>query len=257
MRHSLVFGLVLLGLVIADEGSADTIVGQPVGSFGSTTGVGDFDPVTGRVGFFIPLDSSNAGVYGVTPHPGGLAGTFGDAGFGIASLSDPAVLTTYLHFGGFSTTGLVDARVALRFADLDLTPASDPDGFFESIQISAFDANGNEVVLTPLLADAGQDGAGFSILQIGDVTTINLLGLAPLLGSLGSDLWLKLDFNVHSTEWMNENTPEFFRARLTTVTRSVPEPGLAGLAMIGLVALGGAVGRWRRIRAPEVRLSSS
>lgn len=231
-----------------------TVFGRPVTGVASSTGaVPDcpalegsscFDTATGSIGFFIPLSTENAGVFGVTNLGSGqTAGTFSDYGGGTENAD---ALTMYLRFSPVAAPAAT-ASMRFDFVDLDLSGVNDPQGFFESVRF--YDASG--LALTPTITVVGQSSSSplpFSVTGNSTNQTI----LFPDIASMVNDpFYLELRFRSSYTG-TGRNTIESLIATLTSEAapppQQVPEPGTLGLLGIGLVVVAMAVRQPRVLR---------
>ena len=242
--------LVVVSVFLAPEALAGSVDGVAVGGAGSSTPVGLLE--NGRVKYFIPLSGANAGVYGVSPVSGGIAGTFSDVGkgYGYDSPSDDA-LQMYLRYdlAGLDVPALA-AMAVFEFDDLDLKPYHDPSWFLEGIRFNYFDG----AILLPLtntLKHVTDDPTlvdGFATITVDpnnhDRITIQFPGLAPILNSLppGSDaFYARLDFSSKVTSGIcARNTRELLlSAVLTTSPLQIIAVPLPASAWVGFCVLGG------------------
>ncbi len=244
-------------LAVADTVSADMLA-SPVTAADSlhpavpdnplTEGAASYHRDTGYVDFFIPVNSSKSGVYGVTNVGSGkTAGTTSDLGRGTGFGGDPA-LSMFLHFPSPRPSApVVTADVAFTFDDLDLDGAGDTSWFFEAVRVR--DAAGDAI--TPLIETLGQgstpaDPYPFSTSGNRDGQTLTLNGLGDMVGNDG--LALQVDFFSRSTHPSRlRNTAESMKAVMsieqTTNTQPIPEPASLVVAASGLALV---FGRRRR-----------
>jgi hypothetical protein len=229
------FMVAAVGFSSASAVSVST-VGMAVGSVGSTKEVGIKDNTHPGLGgeaikYFIPLGNTD-GTYGVGKH------TCGGTGFGTCSDHGDGggTLKMILYFSPVSTA--YSSLLTIRFEDLDLKGANDPEKFFESLNL--FRGNTS---LTGLITDIGGLVTGDK-----DHQTLNLLLDKPLTGSL----WVVLKFKAKSY-FDGENTAEYLRATLTEVSHTPPvaTPLPGALVLMGSVLAGCfGIGRWRRRTRP-------
>ncbi|MCS7173248.1 MAG: hypothetical protein N0A24_07630 [Armatimonadetes bacterium] len=265
MRRWLFFGLglgVVAGAIFisAVEVSAAIVArGIPVVSLGSSTpavpncptleGSVCYDPSTGRIGFYIPLNPAYNGIYGVTPVPSSFphftAGTIPDARSG--SFSNPDALRMFLLF---SPVGIPvgSATLTFRFEDLDLTGANDPSRFFE--RIAFYDASGSPLSGPIHLMGSGCTPLPCTITGDANQQTITFSDSPQLRALLtGDPFFVELRFGSHADGKKKEvfvNTPEFLWATLQTERLpppQVPEP--PGVLLWGTALVMTAWGRRR------------
>ena len=225
---------------------ADTLYGAPVGSVGSTTpvavcptGTACYTAATNTVGFYIPLNSTDIGTYGVS-NGHGLAGTYADSGSGYTGPG--AALTMILKFAPL--TGSLPpaaATLTISFVDLDLNGDNDPAHFTESVQF--FKSDGTQLS-NPITMDGTGSYGAFSYVVTGDTNTQQIVfsNIAPAITQ--TPFYVKLNFNsswCYTDQWGHNvcqtgtNTPESLVAKLDYTPRVVPEP--ATLTMLGLSGL--------------------
>lgn len=170
---------------------------------------------TPAIKYFIPL--------------GDASGTYGVGGFGTSSDTGDGggVLTMILAFSPVDITK--GGLLTILFEDLDLIGASDPAGFFESIEI----LDASSVSLTGVITNIGG-------LIAGDSNTQQLLSLS-LATLMVDSFYLQLKFSASFTSF-GHNTPEYLIAEIS----AVPLPAALPLFGTGLGILGFA--GWRRRR---------
>jgi hypothetical protein len=222
---------------LAGSAKADTAFGVPVVANGSSTpsvpncpaleGQSCYNPVTGAITFFIPLSSANGGVFGVTPHSGGTAGTFADTGSGASSS-----LTMYLMFSPVAVP-TASASLTFAFVDLDLSGVNDPNGFFENVQF--FSVNGTP--LTPLITTNGESGGGGGTPTyfVSGNSTSQTIFFPDITSIVQNPFFVSLNFGSSYTS-TGTNTPESLTG--TLVSTPVPEPATILLMASGLLGLG-------------------
>ena len=219
-------------------------VGVPVDKVGSDHKVGTTEPNAPLGGdairYFIPLGNSG-GTYGVGKYKcGGTGfGTCADTGKG------GKTLTMILYFSSVSTAN--NSTLTINFEDLDLHGASDPEHFFESLNIFR-----SKKSLTGWITDMSSPITDGHI--TGDNTYQTLV--LDLDKPTHPSLWLVLQFTATS-DFKGTNTAEFLRATITenVHTSAAPLPGalvLMGSALTGFCG----IGFWRR-RARRQKLDRS
>ena len=263
--------LPLLPLILLGTAQASTVGGIAVDSAGSNNVVGSTQTVThipDAIKYYIPLSSSQQGVYGVagTPVPcsngfpgtTGGAGTCADSGTGFGYTNSDALQMNIF----FDLTGLPvsqSAELSFQFDDLDLIDKNDPVGFFESISLSYWnwDTTNNAFDAAPVNVAGTITTAGVSpdpIIDSGDDNLItwdlDLLALGALndsAQSVNQGFWIQLGFGSKYVSYDNlgnetpkrgTNTPEYLAAQLTVSPVPVPAAfWLFGTALIGFVGI--------------------
>jgi hypothetical protein len=209
---------------------------QAVPNCPSLEGQSCYNPTTGAVKFFIPLDSSHAGVYGHTSVSGGTAGTFSDSGDGTTT-----ALTMYLNFSPVDLP-VSTASLAFSFLDLDLQGVNDPSGFLESVKF--YGPSGS--ALTPWITTMGQSGGGTLPYTVTGNSTSQTISFPNITSIIQDPFYVALKFKSDSSFW-GTNTSETLIATLTTTPLqttsseppvSVPEPGTMILMSSTLLGLG-------------------
>ncbi len=210
------------------------------------TGTACYTAATNTVGFYIPLNQSDAGTYGTLNSQNKITGTYADTGSGYSPSgpsTPPAALTMILKFAPL--TGSLPpsaATLTISFVDLDLVGDNDPVHFTESVQF--FKSDG-----TALSNKITMDGSGsygvFNYVVTGDTNTQQIVftNIAPAITQ--TPFYVKLNFNSsycytdsygHNVCLTGTNTPESLVAKLNyTPSPSVPEP--ATLTMLGISGL--------------------
>jgi hypothetical protein len=209
-------------LVVVGVVHADSLFGVPVTANGSTIqavptcptleGQSCYNPTTGVVGFFIPLNASHGGVFGVTPHLGGTAGTYSDTGSGASNS-----LTMYLMFSPVSMP-VTAASLTFSFVDLDLHNVNDPTGFFEAVHF--FSSSGT--ALTPWITTNGQSGGGTLPYTVSGNSYAQSIFFPDVTSILQNPFYVQLSFGS-SSSFTGTNTMESLSAILN-YTRYVPPP---------------------------------
>lgn len=249
---NLLFGGILLGLASGAEATPVTVFGQPVTGIGSSiqavpncsgpSAPGCFNPSTGSINFFIPINPADGGTFGVTHTPSGpSAGTFSDSRTG--PFSNSGILTMNLLYTPIaSPLPVTSASLAFTFVDLDLVGGSDPRGFYESVKL--FNATGGQ--LSPLITQLGQSSAGsplpFTVSGTLTSQTILFPNVASLVGADPLNVQLRFGSRIElAGTW--RNTMESLTSTLTLTSSPVPGPDtliLFGSGLVGLAA-------WRRM----------
>ena len=201
------------------------VYGTPVDSIGSTNQVGL--PLTsgGAIKYYIPLNATDSGTYGVVG-PGICplgAGTCSDSGNG-TGFWDADALTMNLHFDLSGKPSSATTHLNLWFKDLDLDGVNDPYWFWESVSVSA--QNGGASL------DTGTIWQGSQIPTSSSDAFNWSLSLAGL-GALGDDLWVQLGFGSYA-KYHAYNTSEYLKASVVPVPAAI---WLFGTALIGFVGM--------------------
>jgi hypothetical protein len=228
----------VIPITIVVPATAATITGVAVSSVGSSTVVGSTDnvlPLGGdSIRYFIPLGDNN-GTYGVGSscnHHG--FGTCADTGNGGGTLS------MVLRFSPITTT--IPSWLTIKFEDLDLRGANDPNGFFESLNIFRAGKSITGGWITDISSSL------FTADSNHDLQTLRLLLSAPINGPL----YLVLKFKATS-DFDGINTPEYLRATIDVAdqTPPIPTPLPGTLLLMGSVLTSSYGARiWRRRRQP-------
>ncbi len=225
--------------------SSVTVIGATVVDGGSTDVVGITAGPGGPIKYFIPLNSSDTGTYGVTLTTlCGMsgAGTCSDGGSG-TGYDDANALAMNIFFDLSSQPqGAASAQLDFNFVDLDLDDINDPNGFFESMSLSYWNGSAFASLNSPTTIKNSADMKGVVDASAIDPITWNL-DLALILGDLNSSqtnengFWIQLGFGskYNSTGW---NTPEYLTASLTVSPVPVPAAvWLFGTALLGFVGM--------------------
>ena len=232
--------LVVLMLGAATEAHAVSSFGQPVqaltGAGANTQAVPNcgsgacYNSSTGQIGFHIPLNSADNGIYGVTNHPGGKSGTFADSVF--APFTNNNALTMYLRFSPVAAPPLASAVLSFRFTDLDLIGGNDPAGFFETVKF--FSSTGTLLADVDALSDSASSPFAFTV--SGNSTSQNIT-FSDVRSIVSNPFYVQLTFGSRSTDrGLFTNTLESLTATLTTTT-AVPEPSSLLLFGTGVAAI--------------------
>ncbi len=257
-------GLGILALLFFWAGTANAstlIPGTAVASPGSETMVGSLANVHGigekgtadAIKYFIPLESSYNGVYGVistnSQSCSAGAGTCSNTGSGSGSGYDNAdALKMNIGFDTNSAQAQ-SASLSLIFEDLDLIGQNDPIGFFESISLSYWNWNGTSFDADPhalsngtikeVKSDGGPKNTASPSLVTWklDISDINALNMSS---QDKGGYWIQLGFGTDFNEGnsIGQNTPEFLAAQLNV--SAVPVPAafwLFGTALVGFIGI--------------------
>jgi hypothetical protein len=239
--------MILLG---TEANAMTTALGKPVEAIGSdsqavpTCGSGAcYNTGTGAIGFYIPLNSADNGIYGIDLDgvgPKGEAGTFSDSKVG--PFINPNALTMYLRFTPIAPFPLATAVLTFSFVDLDLKYVNDPNGFTETIQF--FSATNS--ALTSVITTSPASGSSPLAYTVTGNSTSQTIAFSDIRSIITTDpFYVKLVFgSKEKYSGTYRNTIEYLTATLTTSTvpTTVPEPTSMVLLGSGLIALGA----WRR-----------
>lgn len=235
-------------------GIAVSAAGSTGPAVGSTSGPPD-TTLNGAIKYFIPLDDSFVGTYGVGPLCSGTgAGTCSDSGDG-TGYDTASALAMNIFFNLTGEPESADATLSFIFDDLDLTPVNDPDHFKESISLSYWNWNGasfdaNPVALTSVIKDVS-DLSGIDVDPVDDniiTWEANLITLDLSLAALNAlnassqsvgGYWIQLGFGSDYIDGKHPtNTPEYLAVSLELTPVPVPAAfWLFGTALIGFVGI--------------------
>jgi len=244
--RAVVLATATIAIATIDTASAVPVttvsVGVPVDKVGSDHKVGTTekrDLLDGlAIRYFIPLKDYGTGTYGV-------GSACSHAGYGMCSDSGDGGATLQMVLR-FEPTKAGQNTLTIRFEDLDLIGANDPDGFHERLNLFEGDLikKGKKwkTVLTSLTDPITMMDGRF----IGDRDT-QILSL-PLNLPTTDPLYLVLIFAADST-FKGTNTAEYLLATIAPVeAQATPLPG--ALVLMGTVLAGCyGVGKLRRRRA--------
>lgn len=217
----ILFLSVLFVLIVWASGTARAdpiVVGIPVIGMTSTPAAPGMVAADGTITFYIPLQASSSGTYGV-----GTIGTAPDTATGPRS---DGYLDMWLRF---SPVGLGSGLLTLDFSDLDLTGVNDPLGFLESIEI--FNTSGTSLAFFDSSSDPGVLSANNTSQSLG----VNL-------SILSDPFFVRLHFSSSLPSGTWRNTAETVRA-----TVQVPEGGAGALFLLGLSLLGTVVVKYANV----------
>lgn len=247
--------LAVVALAFASPAKSDSVFGVPVIANGSSTqavpscpsleGQSCYNPGTGAINFFIPLNSSSVGVFGHTSVPGGTSGTFSDSGDGVSS-----ALTMYLRFAPIDLP-VNSASLNFAFGDLDLKKANDPHGFLESVRF--YGPTGSS--LTPWITTMGQSGGGALPYSVTGNNNWQTIFFPDITSIIEDPFFVKLKFGSDYDGWGTNTSETLIATLISTPSESneppsqpptqVPEPSTMFLTATGLFALANRIRRWQ------------
>ena len=199
----------------------------------TTNSVYDGLQTDGLIKYFIPLNETDSGVYGVVDAGkcANGAGTCSDSGTGYG-YANAMALTMNLYFDLSGLTNKDNAVLDIFFEDLDLVGINDPDWFFESVSVTGITGG----VTTNIAGPYTQASSIPSATQDPFTWSLSLSSLGPL----EDNVWIQLGFGSQTDHYGNPvnatNTPEYLKATVS----AVPVPAavwLFGTALIGFVGM--------------------
>ena len=210
MTSLLFLGILLFGVVAT--ASADTI-GIAVGGVGLSTQVGLTPAADGTISYYVPLTTSDSGVYGAR-------GTTSDT-CSYSSTCTGGYLDMFLRFAPVQVGANV---LTLNFSDLDLKGANDPTYFLESVTIIP---TGGSSVLIDETTDPG-------VLSANNATQVLVLPMAVASNPFYVQLHFTSSFLSTTPSGTYANTIETVQATI----KPVPEPLTLATLGLGLLAIG-------------------
>lgn len=258
--------LLAAALPLASVASAATVTGIAVGGGEAAGPAVGIPPVGGQIEYFIPLrDDTTSTIYTGTygDKPAGVfcaangVGTCSDSGSGFGYDSAGA-LDMNIYFDLTLEPVAAAARLTLAFADLDLIPINDPDGFHESLTFSYWDTQSNGFVTvgstikneSELTGGAFAGAASTTPATLADpfswhidLLALGVLGKLNQSRALDGGFWIQLGFgslylDEHGNPKHGKNTSEFLTATLDVSPVPIPSAvWLFGSALIGFIGL--------------------